>query len=126
MKRLFFLIGGLAAMALGTAGIFLPLLPTVPFMILAAFCFARSSPQLEARLLADPVMGPHIRSWRHEGAISRRGKGFALAAFTASALFGLFLLAWPFNLLPLAAAFIGGGWIATRPLPSGAAFDESA
>ena len=51
MKRQFYLLAGLASLALGSIGILLPLLPTVPFMILAAFCFANSSPRLEAWLV---------------------------------------------------------------------------
>ena len=75
MLRSLYLIGGFAAVALGIAGILLPLLPTVPFMILAAFCFARSSPRFEARLIEHPVFGPHIIRWRTNGAISRRSVG---------------------------------------------------
>lgn len=115
MKRLWFLWCGLGALALGLIGIAVPMLPTVPFVILAAFCFARSSPALEARLLDHPRFGPHIRAWREKGAISRKGKLAAGLAFSASAVAGLIALEMPWSLVPLAAALIGGTWIATRP-----------
>lgn len=115
MRRYFYLCGGLASVALGTLGIFLPLLPTVPFMILAAFCFARSSPRLEAKLLDHPHFGDHIRRWREHGAISRRGKKAALCAFAFSIVMALIFSPWPWFLLPIAAAMIGGSWIWTRP-----------
>lgn len=115
MRRALYLAAGLLSMALGALGAFLPLLPTVPFMILAAFCFARSSPALEARLTGHPLFGPHIRRWRDHGAISRRGKKAATAAFLFSALLALALMRLPWSLLPTAAALIGGTWIWTRP-----------
>jgi uncharacterized membrane protein YbaN (DUF454 family) len=115
MRQALYLTGGFVALALGALGIFLPLLPTVPFMILAAFFFARSSPALEARLLDHQHFGPHIRRWRERGAISRRGKRAALAAFAFSALLALFLAPFPWFLVPLTAALIGGTWIWTRP-----------
>src|SRR3546814_11599305 len=55
---------GWASLGLGAIGAFLPLLPTVPFVILAAFCFARSSPRLEKWLLTHPHFGHHIVAWR--------------------------------------------------------------
>ena len=115
MKRHFFLVSGWASLGLGALGAFLPLLPTVPFVILAAFCFARSSPRLEAWLVEHPRFGHHIVAWRTRGAISRKGKQAALLAFAVSAAIGLATLAWPYNLLPLAAAGAGGSWIWTRP-----------
>jgi len=115
MIRAAYLAFGFAALVLGGIGLFVPLLPTVPFVILAAFCFARSSPQLEAWLVSHPTFGPHIQAWRARGAISRKGKVAALIAFGASAGIGLLVLAWPWSLVPLAAATIGGSWIATRP-----------
>ncbi|HEX8261901.1 MAG TPA: YbaN family protein [Allosphingosinicella sp.] len=115
MRRLLYLGLGFAAVALGTLGIVLPLLPTVPFMLLAAFFFARSSPRLEAWIVEHPRFGPHVRAWRDRGAISRAGKRAALAAFAISAAIGLALLPFPWLLAPLAAGLIGGGWIATRP-----------
>ncbi|WP_097091357.1 YbaN family protein [Novosphingobium sp. Chol11] len=115
MRRTLYLSAGFLSLGLGAIGIFLPLLPTVPFMILAAFCFARSSPALEARLLDHSHFGPHIRRWRDKGAISRKGKRAALAAFAFSALLALLLAPFPWFLMPLAAALIGGTWIWTRP-----------
>lgn len=115
MKRIAYLSLGLLSVALGTIGIFLPLLPTVPLMIFAAFCFARSSPSLERRIVEHPTFNPHITAWRQSGAISRKGKAAALIAFGASALLGVLLLHFPLLLLPIAAAVIGGAWILSRP-----------
>lgn len=108
-------LAGVVALLLGAIGIVLPLLPTVPFVILAAFCFARGHPAWEARLIAHPVFGPHIRAWREQGSISRRGKGMALAAFALSAAVGLLLLQMPLALLPLVAGLAGAVFILTRP-----------
>lgn len=115
MRRHLYLIAGFLSIGLGAIGVLLPLLPTVPFMILAAYCFARSSPRMEARLLDHKYFGPHIRRWREKGAISRRGKKAALAAFAFSAVLALFLSPWPWFLIPIAAALVGGSWIWTRP-----------
>lgn len=106
---------GLASVALGTAGVVLPLLPTVPFMILAAFCFAKANPAWEQRLLDHPRFGPHIVAWRTRGAISRRGKAMALAALVASAGVGLATLGGWHAYMPLAVAVASGAWIITRP-----------
>jgi hypothetical protein len=115
MRRLIYLGLGFASVALGALGVVLPLLPTVPFMLLAAFFFARSSPRLEAWIVENPRFGPHVRAWRERGAISAKGKRAALAAFAFSAVLGLVLLPFPWLLVPAAAALIGGSWIATRP-----------
>lgn len=115
MRRPLYLLSGLTAFAAGTVGIFLPLLPTVPFYILAAFCFGRSNPAWEARLLAHPRFGPHIRAWREKGAISPYAKRLALAMLGLSAAVGLFALPFPWSLLPLGVAIVTGSWIWTRP-----------
>lgn len=115
MLRLGYASVGLFALGLGIAGIFLPLLPTVPFVLLAAFCFARSNPQWEQRLLDHRLFGPHIEAWRRSGAISRKGKAAAALAFAASAAVGLIALDMPWALLPALAALIGGSWVLTRP-----------
>ena len=115
MLRLGYAAVGLLALGLGIAGIFLPLLPTVPFVLLAAFCFARSNKRWERRLLDHRLFGPHIQAWRSSGAISRRGKAAAAIAFAASAGIGFIVLDIPWAFLPAIAALIGGSWVLTRP-----------
>ena len=115
MRRLLYLGLGFVSVGLGALGVVLPLVPTVPFMLLAAFFFARSSPRLEAWIVEHPRFGPHVRAWRERGAISQAGKRAALAAFAFSAVLGLVLLPFPWLLVPAAAGLIGGTWIATRP-----------
>ena len=102
-------------MALGAIGAVLPVVPTVPFVILAAYCFAHSSPKLEAWLLANPAFGPHIIAWREHGAISRRGKYAATAAFAISIISALYFIEWPYWLTPCVAAAVTGTWIWSRP-----------
>ena len=114
MLRLGYAAVGIAALGLGIVGIFLPLLPTVPFVLLAAFCFARSNERWEKRLLEHRLFGPHIHAWRRSGAISRKGKAAAALAFAASAAIGLMFLKVPWSLMPALAALIGGRWLRTR------------
>lgn len=80
MTRALWLTGGFIALALGALGVILPLLPTVPFLLLAAFCFARSSERLHRWLLDHPTFGPPIAAWERNGAISRRAKWLATAS----------------------------------------------
>ena len=115
MKRHLYLVGGWASLAVGAVGAFLPLLPTVPLVILAAFCFARSSPRLEAWLLNHPTFGHHILAWREKGAISRKGKIAASIAFAFSIVLALVFAPWPWMMAPIIAAAVGGSWIWTRP-----------
>ena len=115
IKRQLYLWVGLLALALGTAGIALPLLPTVPFIILAAFCFARSSPALEAQLLNHPKFGAHLLAWREKGAISRHGKWSATIAFSVSIAIGFTALALPWSLVPMGVAGVCLSWIWLKP-----------
>lgn len=91
--RLFWLLAGLASVAIGTVGIFVPLLPTVSLMILAAFCFGKSSPRLHRWLVEHPIYGQHIRDWSKRGAIRPAAKRLATlsiaVAFALSVLLGV-------------------------------------
>lgn len=89
MFRSLWLLIGLTSLALGIAGVVLPLLPTTPFVLLAAYCFARSSPRLHDRLLANRTFGPLIRNWEQHRAIAPRAK--RLAVVSMAAVFGLSL-----------------------------------
>lgn len=81
--RVVWLCLGLVCIALGLIGVVLPLLPTVPFILLAAFCFARSSERLHDWLLQHPHFGPAITDWREHGAVSRRAKKLATVSIIA-------------------------------------------
>jgi uncharacterized protein len=72
--RIVWIAGGTLSVGLGVAGLVLPLVPTTPFVILAAWCFARSSPELRDRLANSRMLGPSLRDWERERAIARRAK----------------------------------------------------
>ena len=107
---------GWLAVGLGLIGVVLPVLPTVPFMILAAFLFTKGSPRARAWLVDHAHFGPHIRRWEETGGISRRGKllavGSMAAVFALSLALGLsgWVLAVQAGCMGPAALFV---W--TRP-----------
>ncbi len=78
-----FLFTGIAAI-----GAFLPILPTTPFLLLAAACFARSSPTFHRRLLANRVFGPYLVQWQHDHTVPREAKrkayGLVVVTFALS------------------------------------------
>ena len=82
-KRTMWLSAGLISFGLGFVGAFLPLLPTTPFMLLAVFCFARSSERLHDWLVNHPKFGPAIQDWNERGAIAPRVKMIAMASMLA-------------------------------------------
>lgn len=77
-------IGAIVALLIGLVGLVLPVLPTVPFVIVSAWAAGKGWPALEARLLAHPFYGPHIRRWRERGAITRRAKWLATVTMLGS------------------------------------------
>lgn len=107
MVRLLCLGAGFAALGLGLAGVVLPLLPTTPFVLLAAACFARSSARFHDWLLNQRVAGPVIREWQTHRAMPRRAKRVAYLLMLLS--FGGSILAMDsvWHRLPLAALGLG-------------------
>ncbi|MBB3194332.1 YbaN family protein [Roseateles terrae] len=95
-RRWPWLLAGGLSLLLGVIGIVLPLLPTTPFVLLAAFCFARGSERCEAWLLAHPRFGPMVRQWRATRAIPLRAKQLAWGMMTVSSL----ISAWLMPVLP--------------------------
>ncbi len=105
---------GFFAVALGAIGAFLPIMPTVPFLLLAAYFFARSSPELEQKILDHPHWGPQVRDWRERRAISRSSKTMAIGAMTVGALVTYYTMGEPWYYISIGILVIAGLWIATR------------
>ena len=116
--RLFWLTVGLASLALAAVGVLLPLLPTTPFVILAAFCFMKSSQRLHDWLVNHRVFGPMIVDWREYGAISQPAKKIAIASMAAVFVLSLGLQAPAWVLAVQAPALALCMWyVGSRPLP---------
>jgi hypothetical protein len=78
-------------LGLGVLGVFLPLLPTTPFLLLAAACFVRSSDRLYSSLMNHRLLGPYIRNYRDHRAISRGALASTLALLWATLAVSAFL-----------------------------------
>ncbi|WP_078410783.1 YbaN family protein [Priestia abyssalis] len=90
IKPVLIIIGSIS-LVLGVLGIFLPLLPTTPFLLLAAACYIRSSEKLYQWLITHKILGPYIQSFRSGNGIPIRAKIMAIAmvwlSFGFSAIF---------------------------------------
>jgi uncharacterized membrane protein YbaN (DUF454 family) len=103
MKQQSYLCLGWICVALGAIGLFLPVMPTTVFILIAAWAFARSSPRLHCWLREHPRFGHSLRSWEDHRAMPRRAKRIALLMLSASYLVTAALLG------PLAPAAIFAG-----------------
>ncbi len=90
MKKTVFFSIGLLALILGIAGIFLPLLPTTPFLLLAAICFGKSSKRFHNWLLNHPVLSPPIHDWTERRVIRLGPKIMATLMLSGSGAFLFF------------------------------------
>lgn len=117
MRAVWFAVG-LGAVVLAVLGVALPILPTTPFVLLAAFAFARSSDRWHAWLRTHRVFGPIIENWRAHGAISRRAKIVGVTSMV-----GVFGLSLALNVAPMvlavqAVALAGAAaFVLSRPSP---------
>ncbi len=114
-RPVFFACGWLCVV-IGVAGLILPILPGTVFLILAAWCFSRSSERFETWLLGHPRLGPSVVAWRARGVIPRKAKLWAGGSMAAGAV-----LAWlggaPGWALAVAYVCMGGAaaYVFTRP-----------
>jgi hypothetical protein len=116
MRYLWLLLGH-AFVAIGFIGAFLPVLPTTPFLILAAWAYSKGSQQFESWLLNHPVMGGPIRAWREHGVIPVRAKVISCFMMSIS-----LAVAWSFPTIPWwgkvgsGATILGAAiFVVTRP-----------
>ena len=124
-RRLVWLVVGLSALAAAIVGVILPLIPTTPFVLLAAFAFMNSSKRLHDWLLRHRIFGKLIADWRKYGAISRRAKVFSIVSmvgiFVVSVLLDVSVLVLVVQAVVLSCT---GIFIVTRPLPPAAESDS--
>lgn len=109
--RVFLVFAGTLSLVLGIIGIFVPLLPTTPFLLLSAAAYFKSSPRLYAWLMNHPQLGPYIRNFRENKAIPLRAKVISVALLWVTmgyCLFFLNLLLWVRILL--GCVLIGVTW----------------
>jgi len=79
IRRWLYRLAGILCVGLAVLGVALPVLPTTPFLLLASFCFVRSSPRLHRWLLRQPVFGAMIRDWEHHRGVRRSTKFVAVS-----------------------------------------------
>lgn len=108
---------GWLCVGLGVIGIFVPLIPSTSFFVLAALCFARSSPRLKAAILAHPQIGPPVQAFLAHRIIPRGAK-IAAAMMMALSFFILTLSQPPVWVLALAGAAMAGALAYMLPKPS--------
>ncbi len=116
--RVIWLIFGMLALALGGLGVVLPLLPTTPFILAAAFAFANSSDRLHQWLVEHNIFGPLIVNWQRYGAISRSAKMLSVLSMAAVLVISL-LMAVPAFVIVVQALVVSACsfFIISRPLP---------
>jgi len=105
-------------LVLALVGVVFPIMPTVPFLVAAAWAAARSSPRLHAWLMAHKRFGPWLRDWNEAGIVPRKAKWFSTAMMAGSAVGAPFLVPvqWAFLLvLPGAGMLAVLVWLWQRP-----------
>ena len=108
-------LAGSVSLLLGLIGVLLPGLPTTPFVLLAAACYAKASPRLHAALLQHRLTGPLLRDWEKHRSLTRRTKTIAVVSMLVMVSFSI----WSFSHRPVAQAVLVvlgavGAWVVLR------------
>ncbi len=124
-KRWLWLCLAYVALGLGIIGIFVPGLPTTPFVLLSAWAAANGSEKLHAWLLAHRLYGPMIRDWQASGAVSRSAKRWSIGTMAAcSIIFFATAPRWWMAAIGTAIMAVVGTWLWLRPEPKPLATDQ--
>lgn len=117
--RVVLLLTGFAFLALAVIGTILPVMPTVPFLLLAIWCFARSSERMHQWVLNLPTLGPELRAWEEEGAISKRAKIWTTLVMTGLVATPMLLrdVPWWAKLLAVLITVAVLAFVLSRPRP---------
>jgi uncharacterized membrane protein YbaN (DUF454 family) len=115
-KMIVLKVTGIFFVGLAILGIVLPILPTTPFLLVAAACFAKSSPVMQRRLLANKTFGPLIHDWQKYRSIPRKAKRIALLTMILSVCWSAYMLQSAM-LTVLVIALILGPFIFVARLP---------
>lgn len=107
---------GVFFVGLAILGVALPILPTTPFLLVAAACFAKSSPEMQRRLLANKTFGPLIHDWQKYRSIPRKAKRIALLTMILSVSWSAFMLQSAM-LTALVVALVLGPFVFVLRLP---------
>lgn len=108
---------GFTSLALGVVGIFLPLLPTTPFLLLSAFCFSKGSERWHAWLLGQPHLGAAIQDWNRHGVIRPRAKAVCLSLMSVTLVYTVGFATFPLvsRIAVLLICSYVAIFVATRP-----------
>ncbi len=116
--RWFWLGSGFGALLLGLIGAVLPVIPTTPFILLAAACFSKGSPRWHRWLREHPHFGTMVRNWEEHGAIGRRAKILAVVMTSVIGAVSVWSLPHRAAQYGLAAVLVGAvAYVVTRPEP---------
>lgn len=125
-RRWAYLCLAYGCIALGAAGLVLPLLPATPFLLLAAWAAPKGSPRLDAWLHRHPRFGPVLRAWDEERAVPTRAKWLACILMLLSWTIMVFTTSSLWMPLLTGIMFIAvGTYVCTRPAPRAAASGKS-
>lgn len=109
------LAAGVLGLATGVVGVFLPLLPTTPFVLLAAWCFSRGSARWEHWILHHPRWGPMVRDWRANRAVPLRAKQLATVMMGASSVWAWWVIHSGWRWVPGLCCATVAAWLWSLP-----------
>jgi len=93
-RRYALIVAGMVSVGIGAVGVVVPLLPTTPFLLLAAWCFARSSERLHRWLVGHPRLGQYVVGFLYGGGMSRKAKATALAVLWSGIVVSAVIVLW--------------------------------